>query len=134
MSALSTNHIAKAIYDAAKDKSGAEQQAVLKSAVKFLAKKKMLGRAENILRALEDIGSREEKSLYVRVQSADKLSDHHRNELGHALKEIYGREKIHWRESEDKTLLHGVRVEVGDDVIDLSAKNKLEQLKEHLIK
>lgn len=134
MSSLSTNHIAKAIYDAAKDKSGAEQQAVLKSAVQFLAKKKMLDRTGNILRALEDIASREEKSLFVRVQSAEKLRDHRRSELGHALKEIYGREKIHWHESEDKTLLHGVRVEVGDDVIDLSAKSKLKQLKEHLIK
>ena len=131
---ISPTYIAEAIYEAAGDKSPSEQTLILKNVVKFLAKRRLLSKTPNILNALKRVADAREKIISVKISSAEKLSEHKKSEFGHALKERYGAEKIHWNEVVDENLLEGVKFEIGDEVIDMSAKNKLKQLQEHLIK
>ncbi len=134
MTTISTNHIARAVYEAVKDKSHAEQAPVFKNTARFLARKKLLAKSENILAALARIIDTEENRLRVKVSSAKKLGENKKHELAAALQRRYGAEKIFWDESIDENLLDGFRLTIGDEVVDLSAKHKIKQLREYLIK
>lgn len=134
MTAISSNHIARAIYGATQDRSPSERVLILKNAVKFLAKKRLLPRSKNILEALERIINAEDNRIHVKIFSAEKLSEKHKHDLAEPLKKRYGAEKISWSENIDETLLNGFRIEKDDEVIDLSARKKIKQLQEYLIK
>lgn len=134
MTVISTNHIAQAIHKAAQNKTAHEQTSVLKNVVKFLAKKKLFPKSGNILEALEKIINTEENRIHVKIFSAEKLNEKHKHDLTEPLKKRYGVEKISWSENIDETLLDGFRIEKDDEILDLSARNKVKQLQAYLIK
>ncbi len=126
MATLSNNEIAKAIYLSSKD--GVSPKEV----VQFLARKHLLSKSSGILSALERIISQEEGALSVKAISAKKLSTTARHELVQTLKKRYSAKEIALEEKLDERLLGGVRLEVNDEVIDLSTRNKLNQLQKYL--
>ena len=130
---LSTKHIAAAIYTSAKDKSGAERERALELSVEFLAKKNLLGKAPEILKHLERIKNEDLRIVSAKVTSSTPLTKYTEDEVKHALKKRYEAEDVILELQEDKTLVGGVKIEANDEVIDLSFKNKLNQLQNHLL-
>ncbi|PIP69006.1 F0F1 ATP synthase subunit delta, partial [Candidatus Nomurabacteria bacterium CG22_combo_CG10-13_8_21_14_all_32_8] len=57
-----------------------------------------------------------------------------REELIFFLKERYKAKEIFLTEVLDEKLLGGMRIEVNDEIIDLTVKNKIKKLQEHLIR
>ncbi|MBI2476441.1 MAG: ATP synthase F1 subunit delta [Candidatus Taylorbacteria bacterium] len=133
MAKISTKNVAQAIYISAKDKNGAELEHTLGNVVEFLAKKNLLGKAPEILKRLEEIHNAREHIVRAKVSSKSELGKHAADELKRALKHRYKAEEIILDLSEDKTLLGGLKIEAKDEVIDLSLKNKLQQLQTHLL-
>ena len=70
----------------------------------------------------------------AKVWSVEKLDHKTKLHLEHALKKRYSAEHVVLSENIDPKLLGGIKVEVNNEVIDLSIKNKIEKLQEHLIK
>ena len=134
MTKATNKDIAQAIYLAIKDKGSHERGEVLGKIVKFLARRNLLSRSELILSELEKVIQEAEGRLVAKVKTAKKLSASVKTDLAHRLKKRYSGNAFTLNEEIDERLLGGMRIEVGDEVIDLSLKNKINQLEEYLMK
>ncbi|KKP85562.1 hypothetical protein A3B84_00335 [Candidatus Nomurabacteria bacterium RIFCSPHIGHO2_02_FULL_35_13] len=132
MTTLSNNDIAHAIYLVSKDKTNSELHDVNDKVIKFLARRRLLSKTKDILERLNKIINHDNGKIVVKVLSARKLKESPRKELVHFLKERYKAKKIVLVEVLDEKSLGGIRIEVNDEIIDLTAKNKIKKLQEHL--
>jgi F-type H+-transporting ATPase subunit delta len=130
MATISNNDIARAIYIASKEEIPKEQ--FFKKTVQFLTRRRLLGRTSGILLSLEKIVNQEEGRVVAKVSSKNKLSEKIKKELEHHLSKRYSGKKIALVENLDEKLLGGFKIEVGDEVIDLTLKNKIGKLQEYL--
>jgi F-type H+-transporting ATPase subunit delta len=129
MSAISNNNIARAIYEVSKASAG---HSIYPKIIEFLARKKMLSKSAEVLKHLNKIINEEEGRIAVKVWSAEKLTEHTKKEIKHAVSKRYGNKEVVLEENLNEGLLGGFRIEVNDEVIDLTLKNRIEKLQEHL--
>ena len=134
MTTISNNDIARTIYLMSKDKSQGEQVDISQKIVKFLFRRRLLSKAPLILSQLGKIINQEEGRVVVKVWSAEKLSQRDKTNLEHSLKKRYSAKEIVLSENLDQRLVGGIKVEVNNEIIDLSIKNKIEKLQEYLTK
>lgn len=131
MANTSNIDIARAIYLSAKDKTSHDAN-FFKDIVKFLVRKRFLYRSKDILINLQKIVNQEHGVIEVKVKSARKLSEEVKMEMVHSLKKRYSAKEIIFKEILDEKLLGGMHIEVNDEIIDLTVKNKVKKLQEHL--
>lgn len=131
MTAISNKNIAQAIYRASKDYKGEEQFSI--KVVKFLAKKKLLFKTPNILLHLNKIINDVEGRITAKVSSVEKISETQNKEIAQILARRYCAKEISLVEFLDEKLLGGFKVEVNDEVIDLTIRNKIGKLQKYLI-
>ncbi len=134
MTIISNNDIARAIYLVSKGKSQGEQVDISQRIVKFLFKKRLLSKASLILSQLRKVVNQEEGRVVARVSSAEKLGHKDKINIEHSLKKRYFAKEIILSENLDQRLIGGIKIEVNNEVIDLSIKNKIEKLQEYLTK
>jgi ATP synthase F1 delta subunit len=134
MSAISNNDIAGAIFLVLKDKSKEEQQAFLPKIINFLYKRRLLSRAKDILLRLGKIMNRENETLEANLWSALPLKENSKVDIAKFLKQRHGAKRIIFNEKLDEKLLGGFKIEVEDEVIDLTTNNKIKKLQEYLTK
>ena len=132
MSAITNNNIAQAIYLLYKGKNSGEQSSVSLKVVQFLAKKRLLSKAPDILSRLDKIINDDEGKIMAKISSARTLDEKTKKEITQALLKRYSGKSISLIESLNKKLLGGFKIEVNDEVIDLTIKNKIRKLQEHL--
>ncbi|MES2416157.1 MAG: F0F1 ATP synthase subunit delta [Patescibacteria group bacterium] len=133
MSKISINNIAQAIADHTKGKSGADLEMAYKDTLSFLNKKKLLSRSDEILEAIGKIIDKEDGVVRMKVQSAKKIESHEQKELEEDIKNKYGAKEIVSEYIEEKELLGGMKITIGEEVLDTTYRNKLDQLATHLI-
>ncbi len=126
--------IAQAIYSSNKDKDGAELKHVLDNTLIFLKKNKLLSKYKEILKHLQNIIDHEEKIVRAQVTTTSKLSHKIKEELEEILKKRYKATEVEIKNIEDESLIGGIKLEIKDEIIDLSFANKLYQLQKYLIK
>jgi F-type H+-transporting ATPase subunit delta len=80
-----------------------------------------------IARQFELLKSREESVVEATVESAFPLNDQQAQELAGTLKAKFGKD-VRLSTSVDPDLIGGVRIKVGDDVIDASVRGKLQAM------
>lgn len=134
MKLRSTKTLAEAIYETTKGKSGVELTHALEKILLFLDKNQLLGKSKEILSQLEKIIDADEKVLRARVKSADILSKKIIDELEDSLKKRYRAKTVEIDSTVDAKLINGLKIEVNDEIIDLTLSNRLHQLQTHLIK
>jgi len=134
MATLSNNDIAHAIYLVSKDKTHAELHEVNSKVMKFLVRRRLLSKSRDILDRLDKIINHESEKIVVKVLNARKLKEESKKELTFFLKERYKVKKVVLLEILDEKLLGGVRLEIDDEIIDLTVKNKIKKLQEYLIR
>lgn len=132
MTVISNNDIAKAIYLSSKETQNKAE--FLSNVVNFLNKKRFLSRSPLILAQLEKIINKEDGRTVAKLTSASKLENKHKSEFELFLKNRYKAKEISFLETIDQKVLGGVKLEIGDEVIDLTLKNKINRLQEHLIR
>lgn len=133
MTTISNNDIARAIYIASQDKNNTEQSLFVNKVVKFLFRKRLLSKAPEILENLRKIINKEENRIVVKISSTETLDGKTKINLEQIFKKRYGAQEIILKEVIDKKLLGGLKVEVNNEVIDFSIKNKIGKLQEYLI-
>lgn len=134
MATLSNNDIAQAIYMASKDKKREELPIFYKEITQFLFRKRLLPKAKNILEKLEKIINKEEEKIIVQITSKEKITENRKREIIELLKKKYKVKEVVLEEKLDEKLLGGLRLEMSDEVIDLSIRNKIDKLQENLIR
>lgn len=130
MTAISNNNIAEAIYLVSKDAK--EEKQFLHKVIQFLVKKRLLSKAPDILLALSKIINDHNKVVVAKVSSVNKINETTNKEIAGILIKRYSAKEVNLVEILDEKLLGGYKIEVNDEVIDLTIKNKLERLQEHL--
>ena len=133
MSNISNTDIAQTIYQLSKEKNG-DDTATLKNVIKFLVRKRLINKTEGILRSLDKIINKEKGIIEAKVTGAKKISDEIKKEIIRTIKKRYLANDVILEEKLDSKLLGGVRIEVGDEVADLSVKNKIGKLQDYLIR
>lgn len=131
---ISPKNIAEAIYGAAKGKSGGDLERVLKRSAQTLRNKRMLGKSEEIVEALQNIIEKKAGIVRMKVAAAKILEDGEKKKLENEIKEKYKARIVMSEFSEKAELLGGMRVEVGDEVLDTTYKSKLRKLEKFLIR
>jgi len=140
MATLSNNDIARAIYGTLESKTRKDMPLAFKRVVSFLNKRRLLSKAPDILKKLEEIINLKEDRLMVKVLSSRKLDEKIREELKALLIKKYKSKEVVFTEKINEHLIGGVRLEIKDlqtgrdEVIDLTVKKQFTRLQEHLIK
>jgi ATP synthase F1 delta subunit len=134
MKLRSTKTLAEAIHEVTRGKSGAELSLAMSNVVEFMNKNQLLGKSKEILSHLENIIDKEDKVIRAKVSSAQVLDKKDLEELSHNLKKRYKAETIKIDTHENKDLVNGIKVEVSDEIIDLTLAHRLHQLQTHLTK
>jgi F-type H+-transporting ATPase subunit delta len=132
MSTISNNDIAKAIYTASRDNKEGEFPTLYKQVTQFLARKRLLSQSKVILYKLDKIINKEEGRVSAKITSAEKLKNDFKNEVISFLKKHYSAKEVVMTEEIDSKLIGGLKIEVNDEIIDLSVQNKIKKLQEHL--
>lgn len=132
MTIISNNEIARAIYLGSKDKNEIEQNIFFKNVLSFLYRRRLLSKSADILKSLKNVINRENNVLEVKVYSKEKLDHVVKKDLAQILKKKYGDKEIIFIESLDEKLLGGLKIEVQDELIDLTLRNKIYKLQEYL--
>ncbi|OGI78292.1 hypothetical protein A3C57_01610 [Candidatus Nomurabacteria bacterium RIFCSPHIGHO2_02_FULL_33_12] len=133
MASISITNISKAIYLASYNKTGQDLDLVISNVVKFLSKKGILSKSESILYALSNLIDHENKTIRAKLYSVNKLEKPIIDKVEQELKDRYKIEKVYITEIEDKNILGGIKIEIDDEIIDLSLLKKVTQLKKHLL-
>jgi F-type H+-transporting ATPase subunit delta len=92
------------------------------------------GRARDVVGTLDwlvDLTARARGWRVAKVKTAKELTDSQADSLRESLKALAGN-PVELQVTLDASLLGGVRVEIGDLLVDATAKGRLEQLREHL--
>lgn len=134
MATISHNDIARAIYLVSKGKTEGELGDINNKIIEFLTRKRLMSKAPDILEKLNNIINKEEERLEVKVLSKTKLKEEIKKELTFFLKERYKAKEIILTENIDDKLIGGMKIEIGDEIIDLTVKNKIKKLEEYLIR
>lgn len=133
MSTISINDLAYAIYESSKGKDGEALNEILNNTVLFLNKNYLINKKEELLLSLEKIIDKENGVIRVNITSSSKIKNKERDNIINFLKKKYKDKEIILIEKEDSKLLGGVKIQIEDEVTDLTIKNKLNQLENYLI-
>lgn len=121
MAQPSRSDIANVILSLSKKLSG---KALAEAIAAYLTEQRRTSELDAILREVSRLRERQEGVTEATVTSAHPLTD----KVERQLKEILG-EKIIINSVVDKNVIGGVRVETNDISLDLTVRNRLDQLK-----
>lgn len=134
MATISINNLARAIYESTKDEEGGALDGFIKNSVILIKEKHLLGKANQILKVLEKIIDGEKGIVRAEINSRSEITDKLKNELEKFIKERYGAEEAVLNYEENLNLLGGMKIKVADEVINVTLRNKINQLQDYLIK
>ena len=134
MGNISIKNIAEAIYESGKNKSGTSLESTMKNATRILDEKHLLSKAPQILEKLQQITDKSENVVRVKIYSANKLTKKDIDDIEESIKKRWGAKEVEMSLIEDKGLIGGIKIEVGDEIINMTLRNKLEKLQDYLIK
>jgi F-type H+-transporting ATPase subunit delta len=133
MATISINNLARAIYESSKDKDGAELDAVMKNAVSIISKKHLLSKSKEIITQLEKIADKNDGVIRAKISSKIKLEQKAVTEIEDFIKKRYKAQNTVLEFQIDEKLLGGIKIEIGDEIIDTTLKNKIKKLQNYLI-
>lgn len=122
-----TSSKAALLDDLLRDKAAPETQTLVHRVV-------LSGRERNLDRALEGLvrlAAARREQLVAHVTVASPLADDHRRRLMAALTQLYGK-AVHLNVDVDPRVVGGIRVEIGDEVLDGTMSRKLEDVRRRL--
>ncbi len=135
MATLKNNDIAYAIHHATVDKAGADLRIAISNSAKFLLRHKLNSKRRDIVfHKLHEIQNKESKIVEAKIFSKNKLSHKSIQEIKEFLEKRYKAETIELEEGVDEGLIGGMKIQVGDDIIDATLSNQLDQLQKHLLR
>lgn len=134
MAKISNNNIANAIYIGMKNREGQDLDLFIQNIIKFLVRKKVISKYKDIISKLQNLIDKENGLLKVKITSTEALSDSTKKELENVLLARYKAKSLIFNENIDNSLIGGLKIEIQNEIIDLSISNKLQKLQAHLIK
>jgi F-type H+-transporting ATPase subunit delta len=128
---LSNNEIAEIIYSLIKEKDTKSLVAIMEKLVS-LEKNRLVGKSETLIVSLREMIHKQQGIIEVVLKSAIPLDDDQKEELGSVLKKRFDANQIIFKEIIDKNLIGGFKIEVNNEIIDVTLRSQISKLKEHL--
>ena len=124
------------LYEAVKNLSSGEAKPVLANFVKILVKNNALKMAPQIIEYFSNYANRMEGIVDLKIKTALPAEEKLINEIKESAPELLGRKfkKINVQKEVDPKLLGGFILLCEDMVFDASVKNRLQILKNNLVK
>lgn len=133
MATISINNLARAIYESSQGKDEADLDVVVKNTVKLLSEKHMLGKSKELLDRLEKLVDKGDELIRAKIISKIKLDKKTIEEIEEFIKKRYKIKNSVLVFEIDEKLIGGIKIEVGDEIIDMTLLNKIHKLKNYLI-
>lgn len=126
---ISVQQYARSLYDEVSGKTEKELKTALHNFVALLGKHRELNRAEEIIKAFQEIWDTEHGEVVATLISARELGPTARETILNYLKDKAGAKKISLTEEIDKKLLGGFLIRYNNKIIDGSLRTRLAELK-----
>jgi ATP synthase F1 delta subunit len=133
MATISIKNIAQAIYESSHDKDEASLNILMKDVVNLINKKRLFTKTDKILKTLEKIIDENNGVTRVKISSHGKLQDKDKKEIEEFIKKKYKSKEVELSIIEDEKLLGGIKIETGDEILDMTLSNKVQKLQNYLI-
>lgn len=133
MATISIHNLARAIYESSHKKDGIELDAVTKRAVSLIFKKHLMSKSKEIITELQKISDKSDEVVRARISSKIKINKKASDEIEDFIKKRYKAKNTVLEFEIDQKLLGGIKIEVGDEIIDMTLKNKIKKLENYLI-
>ncbi|HAE36903.1 MAG: ATP synthase subunit delta [Candidatus Nomurabacteria bacterium GW2011_GWF2_35_66] len=134
MASISIKNLASAIYESSQDKEGADLESAILKCATYLKNKNLLGKKEEILKALQKIVNKDNGIINAKVSTEIEIKVGAKKEIEEFIKKRYKAKEVILEEKIDPKLLGGIKIEIGDEIIDATLANKIHQLQDYLIK
>jgi len=125
---------AQALYELTKDKSDKEVSVVIERFVSNLKSEQKLTSVERIIKQFVEIYNKENGIIKASVSTGRKIDKEVVENIEKTLKEKYQAEKIEMEMIVDEKLKGGIKIVVGEDILDNSVLGRLNKLRGVLIK
>ena len=132
MAKLTTKDLAELLLEITEGREESEIQKTMHEFVALLAKKRMIGKAEEIITEYRKKYNKKHGIIEATVTLIERLPEKTKLALREALKKQHGAKEVHMLEKVDARILGGMKVRIGDMIYDASLKNTLEQLEAKL--
>ena len=113
------------------DKAISDADETVRNFLQLLVEKHRMPALFRIRQRFEALWQEENKILPVQITSAIELDDQTVSNIGARIGERTGR-KVELRRSVDPNILGGIVLQVGNNVLDASIRNRLENLRKHV--
>ena len=134
MASISIKNLAEAIYESSYDKEGAALDLIIEKSVIFMRDKNLIGKKNELLNAIEKIINKKEGIIKATINTSSPIKKDLQKEIEEFIKKKYKAKEIQIELKENPKLLGGIKIEIGDDIIDTTLSNKVHQLQNYLIK
>jgi F-type H+-transporting ATPase subunit delta len=99
----------------------------------LISKKHLLSKSKEILAQLEKIIDKNEEIVRAKISSKEKISKKIVDEIEDFIKKRYKAKNTLLEFVIDPKLLGGIKIEIGDEIIDTTLKNRIKKLENYLI-
>ena len=125
---------AQVLYELTKDKSEDEVGVVIEKFVANLKSEQKLKWVEQIIKQFVEIYNRENGIVKASVSTGREVDKEVIKNIEKTLKEKYQAEKIEMEMIVDEKLKGGIKIVVGEDILDNSIAGKLSKLRNNLVR
>ena len=134
MAAFRTKEYAEVLLSMTEGKTEAESKEAVKGFAQYLSKKRLLGKADAIMEEYRKLYNKKHSIVEATVTLISRLADPAKKQLAEAIKKKYNASEVILIEKVDHRLIGGMKIQVGDEVLDTSIQNSLNQLQAQLLK
>lgn len=134
MKKTSPKQFALALHDATLGKSVGESEKIVKSFVALLSKKRMLGKSSQIISDYKKISQAEKGIVEAIVTTSHPLSDSAEEKIKTFIKKEFQAKDVEIHHKLEESLLGGMKLKVGDTIIDSTLRGRLKEMETALTK
>ncbi len=125
---------AQLLFVITQDKNAEEVEIVIKKFIQLLAKKNQIKNYSKIIKNFIQIWNKENNIVTAEVFSANKLNENMEAEIKNFIKNKTTAKIIELKNKINPDLIAGAIIKYGDRILDNSLKNKINDLKNNIVK
>ncbi|MEN9582224.1 MAG: hypothetical protein RL641_178 [Candidatus Parcubacteria bacterium] len=134
MQKISPKILASALHAATKGQTATESAQTVKSFVNILVKKRMIGKSEEVIEAYRKLTLDEKGIVEAEVTTSHPLANEAEENIKKFIKKEFGAKDVEIHHKLEESLLGGMKLKVGDTIVDGTLKGRLTQLQRELTK
>lgn len=134
MKSVDTKNLAQILLETTDGVAADVSAKSIKDFAQYLAKKGLLSKFDEIISQYKILYNKKHNIIEATLTLTNNLPEKTKHELSEALKKKYQATKVNVSEKIDKKIIGGIKIKIGDTVLDNTLSNSLYQLETQLLK